>query len=171
MKSELVASGETARALPREGTLLRAPPPAKPAHHVSARAKGVWSKLATWYGANKLQDFGPWPPEELCKLIDAVRTRDELGGVLADVKQAHPIWPPTVPQFEAIFRKRQPPTINWAERQCALTDHVFRTRGAAMSTPQRIQIPRWQWYQDGCFVPPGDGAPGFFVPFTEIEGA
>ena len=151
----------------REGELLQ-PAERKPQHFVSARAKGFWAKLCTWYGASKMEDFGDWAPVEVCKAIDALRHRDDLSAVLADIKSKHPNWPPNTPQLEAIIRSHIAPSIDWPKLIAELSEHVMRTRYERMSQPQRIGIPRWQWYQDGVFVPPSDGAEGFFVPFTEL---
>ena len=167
MKSELMPVGDIARSLPRSGQWIPGPE-RKPEHPISQRSKDVWKKLGTWYGAGKLDDFGEWPPVELCKLIDAVRTRDELGAVLADVKQAHPMWPPTIPQFEAIFRRHAPPPVDWRKLREDLRAYVIRTRYDTMSTSQRIGIPRWTWNSAGVEIPAGDGAAGFFVPFSDL---
>lgn len=170
MKSSggLVPVADVARSIvPRAGQLLQ-PEEAKPDHYVSARAKGFWLKLGTWYGASKMEDFGDWAPIEICKAIDALQHRDDLSAVLVDVKSKHPQWPPSTPQLEAIIRSHVPPAIDWKKLRDALDTHILRTRWDRMSPSQRRAIPCWQWYQDGCFVPPGDGAEGFFVPFTEL---
>lgn len=170
MKSnDLVRVGDVARALaPRDGVLLPAAE-RKPDHFVSGRAKGFWTKLCTWYGASKMEDFGDWAPSEVCKAIDALRHRDDMAAVLLDIKAKHPNWPPTTPQLEAIIRSHIAPAVNWPKLQADLSEYVMRMHWGSMSGPQRIGIPRWQWYQDGVFVPPGDGAEGFFVPFTVLQ--
>lgn len=167
MKSNLVPIGDVAAALPREGQLLPAVD-RKPQHFVSPRAKGLWTKLCTWYGASKMEDFGDWAPAEICKAVDGLRHRDDLSAVLVDIKSKHPSWPPTTPQLESIIRSHIAPAVDWAKLQGDLTEHIMRTRYARMSTPQRIGIPRWQWYNDGAFVPPADGVDGFFVPYSEL---
>ena len=167
MKSEMVPIGDVTRALPREGQLLPAIDH-KPKHAVSPRAKGFWEKLCTWYGASKMEDFGDWPPVEICRAIDALLHRDDIAAVLLEIKDTHKVWPPTTPQLEAIVRKHTAPPVDWSKMRDRLAQHVIRTRYARMSTPQRIGIPRWTWSQGGVFIPPGDGAAGFFVPFTEL---
>lgn len=164
----LVPLGDTALAIsPREGQLITPREP-KPGHFVSARAKGFWLKLCSWYGASKMEDFGDWAPTEICKAVDALLHRDDLSAVLVDIKSKHPNWPPNTPQLEAIIRSHIAPAIDWAKLQCDLTEHICKTHWHKMSQPQRIGIPRWQWYNNGAFVPPGDGAGGFFVPYTDI---
>lgn len=170
MKSsiDMVAIGQVANALPREGKLLPASLERKPKHFISPRAKAFWEKLCSWYGASKLEDFGEWPSIEICKAIDALRHRDDLAGVLSDIKQQHAVWPPSGPQLEAIIARHIAPVVNWPKLMGDLTEHILRTHYARMSLHQRIAIPRWNWYQDGVFVPASDGVDGFFVPFSVL---
>lgn len=165
---DLIPIGNVATSLKaREGQLLPARE-RKPQHFVSPRAKDFWQKLCTWYGASKMEDFGDWPPIEICKAVDAIRHRDEMSAVLVGVKGKHPAWPPSTPQLEAIIRSHIAPSIDWSKLQGDLTEHVCKMYWHKMSQGQRIGIPRWQWYNNGTFVPPSDGAEGFFVPYTEI---
>lgn len=174
MKSDTqlpVTIGDIARALkPREGELL-SPSERRPKYFISPRAKDFWHKLCTWYGTSKMDDFGEYPSVEVCKAIDAIRHRDDMSAVLVDVKSKHPAWPPTTPQLDAIIRSHIAPSIDWAKLQCDLGDYVVRKYWDRMSRSQRIQVPRWQWYNDGVAVPAGseagDEAPAFFVSFAD----
>jgi hypothetical protein len=168
--SEMVAIGDVRAVIPREGEFLAAAAEPKPKYYVSTRARDFWGKLAGWYGASKIEDFGDWPPSEVCKALDAVSTRADMGEVLeAVLKEYQRAFPPSMPELLVILRRYGPPPIDWPKLQADLGDYILRTRGAAMSLHQRIGVPRWQWYQNGVFVPPSDGVDGFFVAFSEMQ--
>lgn len=170
MKS--LTRGELVRAVqappPREGTLLRTQDGA-PKHRISARAQWVWERLIDCYGATKMQDFGDWPGPELCKIIDDVRTRDDLRDLLANIRSAYPNWPPTLAQIEQLAKALATPPVNWSRINEALTDYAMRTKYAQMGPGQRIGIPRWNYSRKGLHIPTdGSGAPAIFISIHEV---
>src|SRR5690606_29850242 len=73
----------------------------------SRRAKQVWKRLMSWYGAPVIAErFGAEPPEEWCELIDRTDP-DRLEDALAKVRRDHLNFPPTFGQFEAAIPEKR----------------------------------------------------------------
>lgn len=72
----------------------------------SQRAKGVWRRLAEFYGARLADQFGAEPPPEWCKVIDRTDPERLEKGLMA-VRRDHLQHPPSLPQFEACIPRRK----------------------------------------------------------------
>lgn len=150
---------------PKEGTLIRAAD-GKPSHRISDRAQKFWDRLIDWYGASKMGDFGDWPGPDLCKLVDGIRTRDDMGTLLANIRAKHTQWPPTFAEIEALVRTLVAPAVDWAKMFERLHDHVIATR--KLTDRQRMGIPRWTYSPSGVRIPADGDAPEVFVPMEEV---
>jgi hypothetical protein len=72
----------------------------------SAQTKHVWKRFGAWYGADVLErKYGLQPPEDWARAIDAIH-RNHLDAVLVDVRTAHPVWPPTLHEFEQLAKPK-----------------------------------------------------------------
>lgn len=63
------------------------------------RHSRIWRKLASWYGARLVEQFGEEMPEDWRELVD--KTDDtRLHAALLNVRRASPAHPPTLGQLE-----------------------------------------------------------------------
>jgi hypothetical protein len=132
-------------------------------HYVSKRSWTFWEKVRSWY-PNKLP--AECPPD-YCKLIDA-SDRERLAGVLSNMRQRHPAWPPTFPEFALLFTEQEPQqSIDWPSIQERFAKSLI-DRG--LVTYAQCRAP-WTWHGVGdvrtgegfkftsVTVPARDGAP------------
>ena len=72
----------------------------------SAQTKHVWKRFCAWYGADVVErKYGLNAPDDWARAIDAI-DRSRLDGVLAGVRAAHPVWPPTLHEFETLAKPK-----------------------------------------------------------------
>jgi hypothetical protein len=151
---------------PKEGTLIRAGGVEKPKHRITDRAQKFWDRLIDWYGASKMSDFGDWPGPDLCKLVDAIRSRDDMGALLSNIRSKHPQWPPTFNEIEALVRSLVAPAVDWSKVFAALADHALKTR--KLTPRQQMGIPRWTYSPRGVRIPADGDSPEIFIPIEEV---
>jgi hypothetical protein len=70
----------------------------------NARSNRVWKKLGEWYGSRFGDVYGPEPPDDWRACVDEA-SNDEVVAVLALIRQRHVTFPPTLPEFQALFRE------------------------------------------------------------------
>lgn len=118
----------------------------------SLQVKHVWKRFCAWYGADVIErKYGAAAPEDWCRAIDAV-DRQRLDAIMVDVRAAHPVWPPTLHEFEhlakpkpagpnpvdvldAYVRKHYPErcaTVTWIGRAGEITGVVIPGVGKVM---------------------------------------
>lgn len=73
----------------------------------SRRAKQVWKRLMSWYGAPVIAErFGAEPPDDWCELINRTPPEDVETALIA-VRRQCVTFPPTLAQFEACIPERR----------------------------------------------------------------
>jgi hypothetical protein len=138
-----------------------------PKHRISDRAKRVWGKLQDWYG-DKLEQFGPFPPQDWCDVIDTMDLMLERR-VLPEIRQRHTTFPPTFPEFEALVKRLKAPAIAGPSIVERLDEHVMRTRRMTfMQTRQRTWLRRGGDIV-GLEVPADGDTPGFRVMVNDLD--
>lgn len=150
----------------KEGTLIPAAK-RKAEHYISKRAQEVWDRLIDWYGVSKMADFGEWPGVDFCRVIDSIRTRDDMGTFLANIRGLHPSWPPTFAQVEEIAKSLVVPSVDWNVLNHRLCEHVLATRNLT-----RLQIagkPPWTFSPVGVYIPADGNVAGMFVGRDEVS--
>jgi hypothetical protein len=163
-RTELIGAVEAAP--PREGKLL---PAAKdgPKHKVSFRAGEFWARLIDWYGASKMADFGEWPGPDLCKLIDSVRTREDMGILLSNIRSKHLQWPPTFAEIETLVKACTAPAVDLSKLFEALASRALTTR--KLTLRQQMGIPRWTYSPSGVHIPADGDSPAVFISIDEVR--
>lgn len=151
-----------------EGKLLRAID-GKPKHRISTRAQAVWDRWIDWYGAQKMADFGDWPGPDLCKLLDALRTRDDLGALLSNIRMKHPSWPPTFAEIEAIARSLIAPAVDWSKLNEKLAERALATTTLTAAQKQGLPPLRWMFSPTGLRIPADGDSPELFISIDEVR--
>jgi hypothetical protein len=74
----------------------------------SPRAQRLWKRLTDWYGTRLTEQYGKEPPADWCAVVDAA-DNEAVTRVLVDIRNQHVTYPPTFPEFEALFKTAQKP--------------------------------------------------------------
>lgn len=140
-----------------------------PDYTITARVRGVWKKLADWYGADVItKNFGAFPPREWCEEIDAIKTRAQLDQVLGNMRMAHPTFPPRFPQFEAIVAKVvHPVSTDGPSIQERLASYALRNH---RPTPHQLRSP-WTYLFRGSRSAGDFAITGVVIPADPVQGA
>jgi len=131
------------------------PHPDAPSYRISPRSKRVWGRLSDWYG-DALSQYGPFPPQDWCEVIDELPNAAAERAALSEVRQKHLTFPPRFPEFESIVaRAGRPTALTGPSMQERLCDFVLRNR--TLSDAQR-RAPWTYLYRGhpGCAGEPKD---------------
>lgn len=121
-----------------------------PEHHVSARAKRVWKRLAEFYGARVIEQFGALPPDPWCKVIEAYDD-DAISRALINIQTSHLQYPPTLPEFSAALSAAIPKAVSdKPDVRIDLTNFVMRNYPDIGCGP-------WKWIVRWFDAPGADG--------------
>jgi hypothetical protein len=123
--------------------------------YISRRTHKFWQKMREWY-PNKLPETAP---EDFAALIDKCDA-GKLSAVLADMHSQHVQWPPTFPQFAALFaaQSNDAQSKDWNAIRNAFVEKLIR-RG--LVTNEQVRPP-WNWHGQG------DARTGTHFRFTAV---
>lgn len=160
--------------------------PDVPKYRISPRAKRVWGKLQSWYG-DALDQYGAFPPEDWCEVIDA-STQQAEHAALAEMRKQHTTFPPRFPEFDALFTKAaRPLAIDGPTPQERLKEFVIANRtltmrqlampwtflgqhfDAAPAHDPRHVWPGWGIRITGVVVPADGDHPGYRVMLEDMQ--
>jgi len=138
----------------------------------TSAASELWKRLASWYGARLLDQFGTQPPPDWRETIEQC-SADVIARALAEIKIEHPVHPPTFPQFAAIVSRMSYIRQHGPLPQYRLCDFVIAHRTL---TPAQYRNWTYVYRGDVCVavdIPadPVGGVPGFRVRVEEIPYA
>jgi hypothetical protein len=145
----------------------------------SYQAKQVWRKFAAWYGADVIErKFGAEIPDDWAAAIDSIGS-DKLDGVMVDVRNKHPTWPPGLPEFEQLVRAANRPTFQEGPTMAERLDaFVLRTKRL---TRQQMLGSSWKYlycgnprtgeglHTTGVQIAADGDVPGFRVMAIDME--
>lgn len=154
-------------------------------HRVSARAKRVWKRLAEFYGARIVEQFGSIPPKPWCDAVDS-HEDSSVQAALVKIRASHLQFPPTLPEFEAALRSvAAPAKESGPDRKAALVEWIVRNkpltamqkakpwtwRGKMFDAPgpDGKMTANWGVEFTGVEIPPDGNAPGYFVRFEDMD--
>ena len=157
--------------------------PAAPKYRISPRANRVWGKLQDWYG-DALDQYGPFPPEDWCEVIDAASNEAERIA-MSEIRAKHTAFPPRFPEFDAIFsRISRPQTVSGPSIMERLIDFVIRTKPLTRNQQrgwtfvgQEFDSPgldgkmrhRHGVNITGIVIPPDGDSPGYRVMLADLD--
>lgn len=159
--------------------------PEAPKHRISPRAKRVWARLGEWYGTKLAEQYGPFPPEDWCEVVDRNDNEDIKRG-LNLIRSEFMSWPPTLPQFESAIRPADHSHANHGPTiPEQLTDYVLKTYrltvaqqrlpwafiGRTFDAPGQDGKMRSHWGVEytGVIVPADGDAPGYRVMVEDMQ--
>jgi len=149
----------------------------------------MWQRLIEWYGLRLAEQYGEMPPEDWCAVVDAADNNAVLL-VLSQIRKKHTTYPPTFPEFAALFEQAKAPTDGavvgpptqerlreFVQRRYQLTRNQLRTPwtyiGATFDTPGIDGKMRHNHGVEitGVIVPADGDCPGYKVMAVDMEGA
>jgi hypothetical protein len=144
----------------------------------AARVDRLWKRLGQWYGSRFADVYGPEPSEDWRACVDEA-SNDDVVAVLAMIRQRHVTFPPTLPEFESLFRevrgRKKFPRASEASMHDRLGDFVLKHRSLTFN-----QLRGWEFkYRIGddgfpvttALVIPADGdKPGYRITVEDMLG-
>lgn len=154
-------------------------------HTVSARSARLWSRLQQWYGSRLAEVYGQEPGRDWCELVDA-SDNETVKLVLSQIREKHTTFPPTFPEFDALFAKARAPSQRTGPTLVdKLCEFVLSHRTL---TPHQMRAP-WTFLSQefdaiagdgkmqtnhgvtitGVLIPPDGDAPGLRVMVEDMN--
>lgn len=134
----------------------------------SARSKRLWDRLGQWYGSRLAEQYGSEPPKDWCEVVDAA-DNDTVTRVLSEIRNRHTTYPPTFPEFHALFahakhqRAEGPSAVDIIEQHLQRRNLTFKQGRELTYIGSAGQI-------TGVVVPQDGDAPGFRLMLADLHG-